>query len=83
MFVQWLTLVWRRSASSSPSSMYRHLARGTVRSDTSKAAATMEAVQPLSVLSRMRALVTAWAELLPGRIILLSRPFSWTLRWTP
>ena len=37
MFVQWLTLVWRRSASSSPSSKYRRVVRRTVRSDTSKA----------------------------------------------
>ena len=32
--------------------------------------------QPSPVFSRIRALVIAWAELLPALIICLSRPFS-------
>ena len=82
-FRYWLTWLWCRSTSSSPSSAYRRLVRNTVRSDTCRAAATWEAVQPSSILSRMRARVIAWAEPLPARIILLSRPFSWTARRTP
>ena len=36
--------------SSNPSSMYRRLVRNTVRSETSKAAATWEGIQPSPVL---------------------------------
>ena len=40
--------------SSNPPSTYRRLVRNTVRSETSKAAATCGAVQPSSILSRTR-----------------------------
>jgi hypothetical protein len=42
--------------------------RNTVRGDVSKAAATWEALQPSSVLSRMRARVAIRTELFPLRI---------------
>ena len=57
-----------RAAHLNPSSAYRRLVRNTVRGDVSRAAATWEALQPASVLSRMRTRLMTRAERWPLRI---------------
>ena len=56
---------WSCRTPSNPSSAYRPLVRNTVRGDVSRAAATWDALQPSSVLSRMRARLMTRAECWP------------------
>ena len=54
----------------------RRLIRKTVRSVTSIAAATWDALQPSSIFSNTRARVLTWAELRPDRTTLRRCPLS-------
>ena len=64
---------WSWSAPSNPSSAYCRLVRNTVRGDVCSAVATWDALQPSSVLSRMRARLMTRAECWP----FLINPSSW------